>query len=110
MPAQFKKLVYDARTNFVLELTIKDGNGNPVDVSEDTYVLNLFETGKTVPAFTYNGMSNPGGVVTFDVTPQNTALWDLGKYAYNVDYTEASTGRLKRRMYGPLDIRSGTDV
>lgn len=109
MPAQYKKLVHDARTNFVLELTVLDGNDNPVDQSTNSYTLNLFETGKTVPAFTYSGISN-GNVVTFDVDVETTALWDLGKYAYNVDYEEGSTGRIKRRMYGPLDIRSGTDV
>lgn len=107
MPGKYKKLVHDADTTF--DLT---GRFPENDITGWTFTLTLSEPGLKEALFTYPGAINtvtsPHAVV-FNIAPTETVKWDLGKYAYRIDYTKPG-GTVKRFMFGPLDVKSGVDV
>lgn len=109
MPAAKKNLVHDMGTTFNLKVRKLDSNKQPVNLTGHTVLFQLFEIGNKTPVFTKPATVGADGWINIKVTDEETATWDLGKYAYQVNQTDTE-GDVYRLFYGALDTKSGVDV
>lgn len=107
MPAQKKNLVHDADTTFRLDLWYEKANGEK-DLVGTTIRFILSEPGTKAPAFTYDFPGTVDGHIAVHVAPVESVKWELGKYAYRLDFLEGED--IDRILFGALDVKSGVDV
>lgn len=82
----------------------------PVDMTDHRCTFVLMKPGVETPVFSKNAaLVNSDGWMYFYVTDEETAQWDVQKYAYRIE-AEAPGGEVRFLVVGTMDVRSSANV
>jgi len=108
--AAVANLIIDQGANFSSDITVKDANGNPFNLTGYTAEAKLakgYSSTRTRTTMTSSVASDPtSGIVSLSLTAaQTTALDAPERYVYDVEITQTSTGNVTRVIEGIITVR-----
>ena len=108
--AAIANLIIDQGANFSSDITVKDANGNPFDLTGYTTEAKMAKgyastrTRTTITSLIATDATS--GVVALSLTPTQTAALDApDRYVYDVEITKTATGAVTRVIEGIITIR-----
>ena len=108
--AAIANLIIDQGANFSSDITVKDANGNPFDLTGYTTEAKMakgYASTRTRTTITSAVASDATtGVVSLTLTATQTAALDAPeRYVYDVEITQTSTGTVTRVIEGIISTR-----
>lgn len=90
---------------FAKTLTIKDDSDNPIDISTDSFrgqVRKKYTSTEIEATFTMAITDGPNGLVSWSLTPTETAAMGSGRWVYDIEWVKAD-GNVVRILEGVAD-------
>ena len=107
--AAIANLIIDQGANFSSDVTVKDANGNPFDLTGYTTEAKMakgYASTRTRTNLTsVIGSDATSGIVALSMTAAQTGALDAERYVYDVEITQTSTGTLTRVIEGLITVR-----
>ena len=107
--AAIANLSVDQGTTFTSDVTVKDANGNPFDLTGYTTEAKMakgYASTRTRTNLTsVIGSDATSGIVALSMTAAQTAAFDAERYGYHVEITQTSTGTVTRVIEGLITVR-----
>ena len=108
--AAIANLIIDQGANFSSDITVKDANGNPFNLTGYTTEAKMakgYASTRTRTTITSAVASDATtGVVSLSLTATQTAALDAPeRYVYDVEITQTSTGTVTRVIEGIISTR-----
>ena len=108
--AAIANLIIDQGSTFTSDITVKDANGNPFNLTGYTAEAKLakgYSSTRTRTTMTSTIAADPtSGIVSLSLTPaQTTALDAPERYVYDVEITQTSSGTVTRVIEGIITVR-----
>jgi len=107
--AAIANLSIDQGATFTSDVTVKDANDNPFDLTGYTAAAKLakgYASTRTRTDFTTTVAADPTtGVVTLSLTSTQTAALDAERYVYDLEITQTSSGSVTRVIEGIISVR-----
>ena len=101
-------LVIDQGTNISSDVTVKDLNANAFDLTGYTATAKMakgYESTKTRSTITATVSSTPSsGLVALTMTAAQTAALSPGRYVYDLEITQTSSGNITRVIEGIITV------
>ena len=112
--AAIANLTEDQGTSFTSDVTVKDANGNPFDLTGYTAVDKMakgFASTRTRTTITTTIAADATtGVVTLSLTSTVTAGLDAERYVYDLEITQTSSGNVTRVIEGIITVRPQVSI
>jgi len=107
--AAIANLSIDQGATFTSDVTVKDANDNPFNLTGYTAAAKLakgYASTRTRTDFTTTVAADPTtGVVTLSLTSTQTAALDAERYVYDLEITQTSSGSVTRVIEGIISVR-----
>ena len=107
-------LVIDQGTSFSSDVTVKDLNANAFDLTGYTAAAKMakgYESTKTRSTITATISSSPGtGLVDLTMTASETSALSSGRYVYDLEITQTSSGNVTRVIEGIITVTPQVSV
>lgn len=103
-----QNLVTGKGETFDLNITFKDSNNVPVDLTGHEADLVVSKVSNAEVIGTYPATVDNAGNIAISVADEVTALWPVGKTAYRVEH-HTPAGDVKWLVFGNLTIMDGTN-
>ena len=107
--AAIANLSIDQGATFTSDVTVKDANGNPFDLTGYTAAAKLakgYSSTRTRTDFTATVAADAtSGVVTLSLTSTQTTALDAERYVYDLEITQTSSGNVTRVIEGIITVR-----
>lgn len=87
-------IIIDQGSTFSKTLTLKDDNSAVINITNDTFrgqVRKHHSSTDIQATFTFSITNGTGGVVTWSLTPTQTAAMGTGKFVYDVEWVKADS-------------------
>ena len=98
-------LVIDQGSTFSTDLNLSDDNGDPLNLIgfyANSLMKKWYTSSNSVMFTTY--INSSSGVITLSLDANTTANLVPGRYVYDVDVTQASTGTVSRVVEGYVTV------
>lgn len=104
--AEFVELQMEAGATFSTEITVSDNNGEPKDLTGYTLNAQMRKSYYSTTAYNFEISLDdaPNGLVTMSISAANTSIIRAGRYVYDVEMTENSTGFVTRIFEGIVTV------
>jgi len=98
-------LVIDQGTTFSTDLSLKDENGDALNLAGFTAnsVIKKWYTSQTSVPFN-TSINTASGTITLELDANTSAVLYAGRYVYDVDITQTSTGAVSRVVEGIITV------
>ena len=107
--AAIANLTIDQGATFSSDVTVKDANGNPFDLTGYTAAAKMakgYASTRTRTNFTTTVAADATtGVVTLSLSATDTAALDAERYVYDLEITQTSSGNVTRVIEGVISVR-----
>ena len=107
--AAIANLTIDQGATFTSDVTVKDANGNPFDLTGYTAAAKMakgYASTRTRTNFTTTVSADATtGVVTLSLSATDTAALDAERYVYDLEITQTSSGNVTRVIEGVISVR-----
>ena len=107
--AAIANLTIDQGATFSSDVTVKDANGNPFDLTGYTASAKMakgYASTKTRKAITCIVNGEPTtGIVTISMTADETSVCDEGRYVYDLEILQTSSSTITRVIEGIITVR-----
>lgn len=107
--AAIANLTIDQGATFSSDVTVKDANGNPFDLTGYTAAAKMakgYASTRTRTNFTATVAADATtGVVTLSLSATDTAALDAERYVYDLEITQTSSGNVTRVIEGVISVR-----
>ena len=107
--AAIANLTIDQGASFSSDVTVKDANGNPFNLTGYTAAAKLakgYASTRTRSNFTSTVAADATtGLVTLALTSTQTAALDAERYVYDLEITQTSSGTVTRVIEGIISVR-----
>lgn len=107
--AAIANLTIDQGATFSSDVTVKDANGNPFDLTGYTASAKMakgYASTKTRKAITCIVNGDPTtGIVTISMTADETSVCDEGRYVYDLEILQTSSSTITRVIEGIITVR-----
>ena len=107
--AAIANLTIDQGATFSSDVTVKDANGNPFDLTGYTASAKMakgYASTKTRKAITCIVNGDPTtGIVTISMTADETSVCDEGRYVYDLEILQTSSSTITRVNEGIITVR-----
>ena len=107
--AAIANLTIDQGATFTSDVTVKDANGNPFNLTGYTAAARLakgYASTRTRADFTATVAADATtGLVTLALTSTQTATLDAERYVYDLEITQTSSGTVTRVIEGIISVR-----
>lgn len=107
--AAIANLSIDQGATFTSDVTVKDANDNPFNLTGYTAAAKLakgYASTRTRTDFTATIAADATtGVVTLALTSTQTAALDAERYVYDLEITQTSSGNVTRVIEGIISVR-----
>ena len=107
--AAIANLTIDQGATFSSDVTVKDANGNPFDLTGYTASAKMakgYASTKTRKAITCIVNGDPTtGIVTISMTADETSVCDEGWYVYDLEILQTSSSTITRVIEGIITVR-----
>ena len=107
--AAIANLSLDQGATFNSDVTVKDSNGNPFDLTGYTASAKMakgYASTKTRKAITCIVNGDPTtGIVTISMTADETSVCDEGRYVYDLEILQTSSSTITRVIEGIITVR-----
>ena len=107
--AAIANLTIDQGATFTSDVTVKDANGNPFNLTGYTAAAKLakgYASTRTRSNFTSTVAADATtGLVTLALTSTQTAALDAERYVYDLEITQTSSGTVTRVIEGIISVR-----
>ena len=107
--AAIANLTIDQGATFSSDVTVKDANGNPFDLTGYTASAKMakgYASTKTRKAITCIVNGDPTtGIVTISMTADETSVCDEGRYVYDLEILQTSSSTITRVIEGIINVR-----
>ena len=104
--AAIANLTIDQGASFSSDVTVKDSNGDPFNLTGYTATAKMakgYSSTRTRTTLTTSIGSATTGVVTLSLTPTQTAALDAERYVYDLEITSGAT--VTRVIEGIISVR-----
>jgi Flp pilus assembly protein TadG len=107
--AIYANLVVDQGTDFFSEVTVEGGNGLPYDLTGYTVQGQVRRTYTSSTAYPFTALVTdaPGGQISIELSNTATSQMKAGRYVYDLEIVETSTGDITRVVEGQLEVTPG---
>jgi hypothetical protein len=98
-------LIIDQGTTFSTELSLKDGNGDPLNLNgftSNSALKKWYTSQNSVPFTTF--INTAAGSITLELDANTTTSLPCGRYVYDVNVTEITTGSVSRVIEGMITV------
>lgn len=104
--AEFVELQIEAGASFVTEVNVNDANGNALDLTTYSARAQLRKSyySTTAVDFAVSITDAPGGSITMQLSAANTSSIRAGRYVYDVEIENTSTGFVTRIFEGIVTV------
>lgn len=98
-------LVIDQGTTFSTDLSLKDENGDALNLYGFTAnsVIKKWYTSQTSVPFNVS-INTASGTITLELDASTSAVLYAGRYVYDVDITQTATGAVSRVVEGIITV------
>ena len=107
--AAIANLTIDQGATFSSDVTVKDANGNPFDLTGYTASAKMakgYASTKTRKAITCIVNGDPTtGIVTMSLTADQTGQLEEGRYVYDLEILQTSSSTITRVIEGVITVR-----
>ena len=107
--AAIANLTVDQGATFTSDVTVKDANGNPFNLTGYTALARMakgYSSTRTRTIITCTVAADATtGVVTLSLTSTQTAALDAERYVYDLEITQTSSGNVTRVIEGIISVR-----
>lgn len=106
--AAIANLTIDQGASFSSDVTVKDSNGNPFNLTGYTAAAKMakgYQSTKTRTTISATVSGATAGIVTLSLTPTQTTALDAERYVYDLEITQTSTGAVTRVIEGIITVR-----
>lgn len=107
--AAIANLTIDQGATFSSDVTVKDANGNPFDLTGYTAAAKMakgYASTRTRTNFTTTVAADATtGVVTLSLSATDSAALDGERYVYDLEITQTSSGSVTRVIEGIISVR-----
>ena len=112
--AAIANLSVDQGASFTSDVTVKDANGNPFDLSGYTAQAKLakwYNSVNTRVSFTTTVAADATtGIVSLQLSKTQTEALDDTRYVYDLEITQTSSGNVTRVIEGIITVRPQVSV
>lgn len=107
--AIYSNLTIDQGSTFSVEIDVTDSSGDPLNLTGYTVAGQIRKTysSSTSINFTASVYSNIGGTVKIELSATTTNAMKAGRYVYDVEITQTSSGDITRIVEGQLEVKPG---
>jgi hypothetical protein len=107
--AIYSNLTIDQGSTFSVEIDVTDSSGDPLNLTGYTVAGQIRKTysSSTSINFTASVYSAIGGTVKIELSAVTTNAMKAGRYVYDVEITQTSSGDITRIVEGQLEVKPG---
>ena len=107
--AIYSNLTIDQGSTFSVEIDVTDSSGDPLNLTGYTVAGQIRKTysSSTFTNFTASVYSAIGGTVKIELSATTTNAMKAGRYVYDVEITQTSSGDITRIVEGQLEVKPG---
>jgi len=112
--AAIANLTIDQGTTFSSDVTVKDANGNPFDLTGYTAIARMakgYSSTRTRTIITCTvAASATSGVITMSLTADDTTQLEEGRYVYDLEILQTSSSTITRVIEGVITVRPQVSI
>lgn len=107
--AIYSNLTIDQGSTFSVEIDVTDSSGDPLNLDGYTVAGQIRKTysSSTSINFTASVYSAIGGTVKIELSATTTNAMKAGRYVYDVEITQTSSGDITRIVERQLEVKPG---
>lgn len=107
--AIYSNLTIDQGSTFSVEIDVTDSSGDPLNLTGYTVAGQIRKTysSSTFTNFTASVYNTIGGIVKIELSATTTNAMKAGRYVYDVEITQTSSGDITRIVEGQLEVKPG---
>ena len=107
--AVYSNIVIDQGSTYSASIDVADSDGDNINLTGYTAAGQIRKTYSSSTAVDFaTSIANPSsGVVTISLTSAQTNAMKAGRYVYDVEITQTSTGTITRVLEGQVEITPG---
>jgi hypothetical protein len=112
--AAIANLTIDQGTTFSSDVTVKDANGNPFDLTGYTALARMakgYSSTRTRTVITCTVAADAtSGVITMALSADETAQLEDGRYVYDLEILQTSSSTITRVIEGVITVRPQVSI
>ena len=112
--AAIANLTIDQGTTFTSDVTVKDANGNPFDLTGYTALARMakgYSSTRTRTVITCTVAADAtSGVITMALSADETAQLEDGRYVYDLEILQTSSSTITRVIEGVITVRPQVSI
>tara|TARA_X000001036_G_C20245891_1_gene630043 strand:+ start:271 stop:612 length:342 start_codon:yes stop_codon:yes gene_type:complete len=112
--AAIANLTIDQGTTFSSDVTVKDANGNPFDLTGYTALARMakgYSSTRTRTIITCTVAADAtSGVITMSLSADGTAQLEDGRYVYDLEILQTSSSTITRVIEGVITVRPQVSI
>ena len=112
--AAIANLTIDQGTTFSSDVTVKDANGNPFDLTGYTALARMakgYSSTRTRTIITCTVAADAtSGVITMALSADETAQLEDGRYVYDLEILQTSSSTITRVIEGVITVRPQVSI